>query len=275
MFEFVKHLFKLQFLLIIAAVLAGVYYNQIVKWMVEKYVEPEGESLAVHYENDETQTPGERLFTRDDLAKFNGENNAPIYLAILGHVFDVTKGRKHYGPGCAYNFFVGRDASVSFVSGEFENYEDDKADDVVSLRPNDLISLENWQQFYNKDYTYVGKLIGRFYNGRGEPTTYYHKYKMLVQQAKLAKTQAEQLREIYPDCNIEWSVDRGSHVWCTRTSGGKERNWVGYPRQLFEIGANNFRCACVQEKDLDTTEVMLKEYENCDTLSHECYYHVD
>ncbi|XP_050331029.1 neuferricin homolog [Bactrocera neohumeralis] len=275
MFEFVKHLFKLQFLLIVIAIFTGVYYNEIINWMVNKYADPASESIAIKFENPEEATLSERLFTRDDLAQFNGENDAPLYLAIIGTVFDVTKGAKHYGPGCAYNFFVGRDASVSFINGQFEKFDEDEADDVVSLRPSDLISLENWQQFYRREYVYKGKLIGRFYDKNGEPTAYNHKYMMLLEQAKAAKAQAEQLREVYPDCNIEWSVERGSHVWCTTTSGGKQREWVGYPRQLFEIGANNFRCACVQDKDLDTTEVMLKEYENCAPHAHECYYKVD
>ncbi|XP_054728518.1 neuferricin homolog [Anastrepha obliqua] len=275
MFEFLKHLFKLQFLLIVAAALTGVYYNQIISWIVYKTGDLTSESLAVHYENSNEPLASEQLFTRDELANFNGENGAPLYLAIMGTVFDVSKGIKHYGPGCAYNFFVGRDASVSFINGEFESYDEEKSDDVVTLRPSDLISLENWQQFYRKEYIYKGKLIGRFYDGKGEPTQYQLKYLALLEQAKLAKTQAEQLREIYPDCNIEWSVERGTHVWCTKTSGGKHRQWVGLPRQLFEIGASNFRCACVQEADLNTTEVMLKEYENCAPHAHECYYKVD
>lgn len=30
-----------------------------------------------------------------------------LYLVILGHVFDVTKGSKHYGPGSGYHGFIG------------------------------------------------------------------------------------------------------------------------------------------------------------------------
>ncbi|XP_017472167.1 PREDICTED: neuferricin homolog [Rhagoletis zephyria] len=275
MLEFLKHLFRLQFLLIVAAVLTGVYYNQLINWITNKTGDPASESLAVSYENSQELSSGEQLFTRDELAKFNGENGTPIYLAIIGTVFDVSKGIKHYGPGCSYNFFAGRDASVSFINGEFESYDVGKADDVISLKSNDLLSLENWQQFYRKEYKYKGKLIGRFYDEKGEPTHYHWKYLALLEQAKTAKAQAEQLREVYPDCNIEWSEERGTRVWCTKSSGGKQREWVGYPRKLFEVGANNFRCACIQEKDLDTTDVMLKQYDDCGLRAYECYYKVD
>ena len=39
--------------------------------------------------------------------------------SILGKVFDVSKGAKHYGKGGAYRGFTGRDASRAFVSGDF------------------------------------------------------------------------------------------------------------------------------------------------------------
>jgi Cytochrome b5-like Heme/Steroid binding domain len=38
---------------------------------------------------------------------------------IPRQVFDVTRGRKHYGPGGGYSFFAGRDGSAAFVSGAF------------------------------------------------------------------------------------------------------------------------------------------------------------
>lgn len=50
----------------------------------------------------------ERLFTAEQLKKFDGkdENKGP-YLAILGRVYNVRKGKKHYGPGGGYEFFSG------------------------------------------------------------------------------------------------------------------------------------------------------------------------
>lgn len=49
-----------------------------------------------------------RLLSRSELALHGGEQGSMgLYVAILGHVFDVHKGEKHYGPGGAYHFMAG------------------------------------------------------------------------------------------------------------------------------------------------------------------------
>ena len=37
--------------------------------------------------------------------------------------------------------------------------------------------------------------------------------------------------------------------WCTKQSGGIAREWIGVPRQLFNLKNNkkDFRCACVRD----------------------------
>ncbi|PNY13911.1 neuferricin-like protein, partial [Trifolium pratense] len=65
-------------------------------------------------------TSQQRLFSTQELSLFNGtDQGLPILLGILGSVFDVTKGKTHYGLGGGYNHFAGRDASRAFVSGNF------------------------------------------------------------------------------------------------------------------------------------------------------------
>lgn len=40
----------------------------------------------------------ERLFTPEELAKYDGTDaDLPVYLAVLGRVYDVTEGREFYG----------------------------------------------------------------------------------------------------------------------------------------------------------------------------------
>ena len=49
-----------------------------------------------------------RIFTKEELANNKGENGGDIYLAFMGRVFDVTRGRDYYGPGGGYAFFSGK-----------------------------------------------------------------------------------------------------------------------------------------------------------------------
>lgn len=47
-----------------------------------------------------------RVFTMSELKRYTNLENG-LYLSILGQVFDVTKGEKHYGPGGSYHAFTG------------------------------------------------------------------------------------------------------------------------------------------------------------------------
>lgn len=49
---------------------------------------------------------GQRVFTTSELKRYTNLENG-LYLSILGQVFDVTKGEKHYGPGKQYHAFIG------------------------------------------------------------------------------------------------------------------------------------------------------------------------
>ncbi|KAH8819196.1 hypothetical protein F5884DRAFT_815467 [Xylogone sp. PMI_703] len=63
---------------------------------------------------------GPLQLTDQELKSYDGSNpELPIYLAINGTIYDVSEGRKHYGPGGSYHFFAGADASRAFVTSCF------------------------------------------------------------------------------------------------------------------------------------------------------------
>lgn len=67
-------------------------------------------------------SPSRRVFTPEEL-KAEGHGVVPgskVMIAILGEVFDVSKGRHHYEAGASYHCFAGRDGSKAFVTGAFE-----------------------------------------------------------------------------------------------------------------------------------------------------------
>lgn len=51
---------------------------------------------------------GLRLFVPEELARYRGGPGDPgLYLALLGRVYDVSSGRRHYEPGAHYSGFAG------------------------------------------------------------------------------------------------------------------------------------------------------------------------
>lgn len=52
--------------------------------------------------------------------------------------------------------FVGRDASLAFITGEFD--EQGLTDDISSLSERQVKALDDWLQFYNKNYIYKGTI---------------------------------------------------------------------------------------------------------------------
>lgn len=58
----------------------------------------------------EEDKPG--IFTSTKLAQFDGVQQNNLYLAVLGTIFDVTEGKRHYEKGAAYNYFIGKLYSV-------------------------------------------------------------------------------------------------------------------------------------------------------------------
>lgn len=47
------------------------------------------------------------LFDANRLSRYKGVDGGKIYLSILGIIFDVTEGRRFYGPGGSYHGFSG------------------------------------------------------------------------------------------------------------------------------------------------------------------------
>ncbi|KAI7323704.1 hypothetical protein KC315_g8446, partial [Hortaea werneckii] len=67
-----------------------------------------------------TYFQGPLRLTDAELALYNGTDpDKPVLLALNGTIYDVTAGRRVYGPGGSYHVFAGRDAARGFVTGCF------------------------------------------------------------------------------------------------------------------------------------------------------------
>ncbi|XP_052866254.1 neuferricin homolog isoform X1 [Anopheles cruzii] len=215
-----------------------------------------------------TQICANHLFSESELQRYNGQFNEELYLAILGHVYDVSKGAKHYGPGEAYHMFVGHDASRAFITGEFEQYNDSLSD-VSALTDDELQQLFTWKEFYDKTYPYLGKIRGRYFDDGGRETAYLHD----VRARATKSVQATRDGPKYPSCNVEWKVQHGTRVWCTNRSGtGRDRQWVGRPRKVLPAAGSDEKravqfCACLPE---DVTDALYVTFPNCDEHADSC-----
>ncbi|XP_072524242.1 neuferricin [Salminus brasiliensis] len=212
-----------------------------------------------------------RLLNQQELSLHHGgENSKGLYLAVLGQVFDVEKGRKHYGPQGGYHFFTGRDASRAFVTGDFT--EAGLSDDVTDLSPSQIVALYDWLTFYQKDYTPVGRLIGRFYTESGQPTNALRQVETSLAEGLRLKAQAEEENQLFPTCNSEWSSTSGGRVWCSTKSGGVHRDWAGVPRMLFSPGSGHTRCVCARPDDpTRLNNPNLQEYKDCPPHAESCF----
>lgn len=118
-----------------------------------------------------------------------GENDGPIWLSILGEVFDVTEGRTYYEKGSSYDYFAGTDATVSFFTGDFT--EEGRKKSILDLKPKEMESIEQWISFYkdHETYTFLGLLDGEFYNADGAPTSLLNQVRQIVKDVKMAKSE--------------------------------------------------------------------------------------
>jgi membrane-associated progesterone receptor component len=105
-----------------------------------------------------------KTFTPQTLLPFSGENDAPVYLAVRGRVFDVSRGRNFYGPGGPYANFAGRDASRGLAKGSFDEGMltkdlDGPLDTLEDLDRDELEALQGWEEKFLEKYLVVGKLV--------------------------------------------------------------------------------------------------------------------
>jgi len=98
----------------------------------------------------------QRLFSERLLAEHDGSMiGRPIYLAIDGDVYDVSKGNA-YQPGGSYAILTGVDAARAFGTGCFKTH---RTHDTRGLTEAELKSIAHWKKFYAEHNEYVK--IGR------------------------------------------------------------------------------------------------------------------
>ncbi|CAK1545206.1 unnamed protein product [Leptosia nina] len=215
------------------------------------------------------ETTKKLIYNKEELSKYDGVQSERLFLAVIGSIFDVTSGSKHYGKSSSYHYFIGKDGTRALVTGNFKDESEDK-DHILDLKCDNIFSIMHWRKTFREKYSYVGKLEGRYYNSDGTETNYMRELKAKLKLCKEEKEKVEQENTEFPPCNVSWSEEEGTRVWCSKSSGGIVRNWVGVPRQMFTPGKDKPKCVCAQQETN-----MLKPYTGCLSTSAECFVKVE
>ncbi|XP_054716023.1 membrane-associated progesterone receptor component 1-like [Uloborus diversus] len=100
-----------------------------------------------------------RDMTYTELKKYDGTGeDGRVCVAVNGKVFDVTKGKRFYGPGGPYASFAGRDATRCLAMFSVEVTSDDY-DDLSDLNSMQMDSVREWEIQFQEKYHYVGRLL--------------------------------------------------------------------------------------------------------------------
>merc|ERR1712166_1732037 len=97
--------------------------------------------------------------TLTELKKYDGsDSDGRVCVAVLGKIYDVTKGKRFYGPGGPYSGFAGRDASRGLATFSVEPVSD-QFDDLLDIKSGELDQVKEWELQFSEKYTLVGKLL--------------------------------------------------------------------------------------------------------------------
>lgn len=91
--------FGKQIFFIISGIVIALLWPQVNEQLKKLYASNVEESASLY--------DGGRIFSGDELSKYNGQNEPQLYLSLLGNVYDVSSGEKHYGADGSYHYFTG------------------------------------------------------------------------------------------------------------------------------------------------------------------------
>ncbi|CAL8115734.1 unnamed protein product [Orchesella dallaii] len=205
-----------------------------------------------------------KIMSDADIKYKEGEG---LFVVVAGFVFDVSEAPNMYGKDAGYHGFVGRDGTRAFVTGKFD--DEGLTPNLEGLTPTDYKGISDWINFYlnHEVYKFVGLHKGWYFDDKGLKTKHMIELeKALTRADELDAAMAED-EKLFPGCNMEWTAEKGSHVWCSKNSGGINRDWAGLPRNFVD-GDKPSRCVCTHPNFL--ADPRIKLFDGCNPKSEFC-----
>ncbi|OWF39615.1 membrane-associated progesterone receptor component 1-like [Mizuhopecten yessoensis] len=102
-----------------------------------------------------------RDFTLEQLREYDGKGqDGRVLVSVNTKVFDVTRGKRFYGPGGPYAVFAGRDASRGLALFSLtEEAIKDEFDDLSDLTTMQMESVREWEMQFTEKYDFIGRLL--------------------------------------------------------------------------------------------------------------------
>eukprot|EP00729_Bicosta_minor_P001121 gene1121-19294_t len=188
------------------------------------------------------------VFTEAELLPYNGqEEDKPIFLVA----------------------FVTGEFSVNETETEEERAARPKPHDVTPMKPEELLGIDDWRQFYHKEdkYHFIGYVTmdaveEGYYDAEGNPTRKLDTLEALFKEAYAKKDYKEEQQKKYPGCNSSYKAGKGGRVWCA------DNKLV--PRKGQMEWDTSKRCACYTPMFAAEHTETLAVYDKCDPAAYEC-----
>ncbi|XP_060065251.1 membrane-associated progesterone receptor component 1-like [Ylistrum balloti] len=130
-------------------------------FLLYKIVSSNRQSAAPPPQEPELPRMKKRDFTLEQLREYDGKGqDGRVLVAVNTKVFDVTRGKRFYGPGGPYAVFAGRDASRGLALFSLtEEAIKDEFDDLSDLTSMQMESVREWEMQFTEKYDYIGRLL--------------------------------------------------------------------------------------------------------------------
>ncbi|KAH9578261.1 Cytochrome b5-like heme/steroid binding domain [Trypanosoma melophagium] len=107
-----------------------------------------------------------RLFSAAELSKYNGESGAPIYISVMGVVYDCSAAAEFYGCGASYHVFAGKDITRCLAKMLLTDAEANAG--WCNLADEHRETLDEWVAKYSAKYPVVGQFApDELFDSRG------------------------------------------------------------------------------------------------------------